>query len=43
MKHKVSRIHFVGSERAQSRLLLLCAAARPPAARADTDEVPYEA
>jgi hypothetical protein len=43
MKHKVRRIHFVGSERAQSRSLLLCAATRPAAAPADTDEAPYEA
>ncbi|MCX8087610.1 MAG: hypothetical protein N3C63_12040 [Rhodocyclaceae bacterium] len=32
MKHKVKRIHFVGSERTQSRSRLLGAAARPLAA-----------
>jgi hypothetical protein len=32
MKHKVKRIHFVGSERTQSRSLLLGAAARRHAA-----------
>jgi len=43
MKHKVKRIHFVGSERAQSRSLLLNAAARPLAAPANTDEANHEA
>ncbi len=32
MKHKVTRIHFVGSERTQSRSRLLGAVAQPEAA-----------
>ena len=43
MKHKVKRIHFVGSERAQSRSLLPCVVARLSAAPADTDEARHEA
>jgi hypothetical protein len=43
MKHKVRSIHFVGSERAQSRSLLLDAVARPLATPANTDEVTHEA
>jgi hypothetical protein len=43
MKHKVKRIHFVGSERTQSRSLLPIAVARPLAAPANTDEGSHEA
>lgn len=38
MKHKVKRIHFVGSERTQSRSRLLRAFARTLSATANTDE-----
>ena len=42
MKHKVRRIHFVGSERTQSRSLLHVAAARHLPRPANTDEIEHE-
>lgn len=42
MKHKVKRIHFVGSERTQSRSLLQWAVARLYAASANSDKARHE-